>query len=104
MRETIQQGRQVMPTRVRLESRRRSDPAAFQGELEETVILRNEDVVAVLPQGDGLRYLVRLSLEQLRLLERKLGGISEERPRLKEVLQALIEYKEEERRERGESS
>jgi hypothetical protein len=84
-----------MSAKVRLETRHRSDPGAFQGELEETVILRNEEVVAVLPQGDGLRYLVQLSLEQLRLLEGKLGRMREERPRLNEVLEALIEYKEE---------
>jgi hypothetical protein len=83
-----------MSATVRLETRRRDDPAASRGELEEMVILRDEEVVAVLAQGDGLRYLVRLSLEQLRLLKGKLGRMSEERPRLKEVLEALIEYKE----------
>jgi hypothetical protein len=87
-----------MSATVRLETRHRDDPAASQGELEETVILRNGEVVAVLPQGDGLRYLVHLSLEQLRLLKGKLGRMSEERPRLREVLEALIEYKEEETR------
>jgi hypothetical protein len=45
-----------MPARVRLEIRRRSDPAAFQGKLGETVILRDNEVVAVLPEGDPLRY------------------------------------------------
>ena len=89
-----------MSARVRLETRRRSDPAAFGGEFEETVVLRDEEVVAVLPQGDGLRYLVRLSVEQLRLLQGKLGRMLEERPRLKEVLEALIEYKEEQTRGR----
>jgi len=84
-----------MSAKVRLETRRRSDPAAFGGEFEETVILRDEEVVAVLPQGDGLRYLMQLSLEQLQLLKRKLGRMREERPRLNEVLEALIEYKEE---------
>jgi hypothetical protein len=87
-----------MSATVRLETRRRGDPAASGGELEETVIFKNEEVVAVLPQGDGLRYLVHLSLEQLRLLKGKLSRISEERPRLKGVLEALIEYKEEETR------
>jgi len=89
-----------MSAKVRLETRRRSHPAGSQGELEETVILRDEEVVAVLPQGDGLRYLVQLSVEQLQLLKRKLGRMTEERPRLKEVLEALIEYKEEETRGR----
>ena len=89
-----------MSAKVRLETRRRSHLAGSQGELEETVILRDEEVVAVLPQGDGLRYLVQLSVEQLQLLKRKLGRMTEERPRLKEVLEALIEYKEEETRGR----
>jgi hypothetical protein len=89
-----------MSAKVRLETRRRSHPAGSQGELEETVIFRNEEIVAILPQGDGLRYLVHLSLEQLRLLKGKLGRMSEERPRLKKVLEALIEYKEEETRGR----
>jgi hypothetical protein len=89
-----------MSAKVRLETRRSSHPAGSQGELEETVILRDEEVVAVLPQGDGLRYLMQLSLEQLQLLKRKLGRMTEERPRLKEVLEALIEYKEEETRGR----
>jgi len=89
-----------MSAKVRLETRRRGHPAGSQGELEETVILRDEEVVAVLPQGDGLRYLVQLSLEQLQLLKRKLGRMTEERPRLKEVLEALIEYEEEQTRGR----
>ena len=38
-----------MPVKVRLGTRPRSHPAAFQEELEETVILRDDEVVAVLP-------------------------------------------------------
>jgi len=83
-----------MSARVRLETRRRSDSAAFRGEFEETVILRDGEVVAVLPEGDPLRYGLELSAEELRLLRVSLGPVLETRPRVKEVLAALIEYKE----------
>ena len=39
-----------MSARVRLEKRRRSDSAAFRGELEETVILRGEEVLRFCPK------------------------------------------------------
>jgi hypothetical protein len=83
-----------MSARVRLETRRRSDSAAFRGELEETVILRDEEVVAVLPEGDPLRYGLELSAEELRLLTVSLRCVVETRPRVREILEALIEYKE----------
>lgn len=88
-----------MSARVRLETRRRSDPAAFRGELEETVILRDEEVVAVLPEGDPLRYGLELSAEELRLLRVSLGSVVKTRPRVREILEALIEYKEGQTRE-----
>lgn len=83
-----------MPARVRLETRRRSDPAVFRGNLEETVILRDEEVVAVLPEGDPLRYGLELSAEELRLLKASLGAVVQTQPHVKRVLEALIEYKE----------
>jgi hypothetical protein len=88
-----------MSTRVRLETRRRSDSAAFRGELEETVILRDEEVVAVLPEGDPLRYGLELSAEELRLLRVSLGCVVKTRPRVRQILEALIEYKEGQARE-----
>jgi hypothetical protein len=88
-----------MSARVRLETRRRSDSAAFRGELEETVILRDEEVVAVLPEGDPLRYGLELSAEELRLLRVSLGSVVKKRPRVREILEALIEYKEGQTRE-----
>jgi hypothetical protein len=88
-----------MSARVRLETRRRSDPAAFRGELEETVILRDEEVVAVLPEGDPLRYGLELSAEELRLLRVSLGSVVKTRPRVGQILEALIEYKEGQTRE-----
>jgi hypothetical protein len=83
-----------MSARVRLEKRRRSDSAVFRGELEETVILRGEEVVAVLPEGDPLRHSLELSAEELRSLRASLGPVVEARPRVKEVIEALIEYKQ----------
>jgi hypothetical protein len=88
-----------MSARVRLETRRRSHSAAFRGELEETVILRDEEVVAVLPEGDPLRYGLELSAEELRLLRVSLGSVVKKRPRVREILEALIEYKEGQTRE-----
>jgi hypothetical protein len=81
-------------SRVRIKTRRCSDAAAFRGQLEETVILRDEEVVAVLPEGDPLRHGLELSAEDLRLLRVNLRPVVEARPRVKEVLEALIEYKE----------
>ena len=90
-----------MSARVRLQTRHRSDPAAFRGKLEETVILRDEEVVAVLTEGDPLRYGLELSAEELRLLKASLGSVVRTRPHVKEVLEALIEYKEGQTRGRG---
>jgi hypothetical protein len=83
-----------MSGRVRLGIRRRSHPAAFQGELEETVILRGDEVVAVLPEGDPLRYALQLSVEELWSMRENLAPVLQRRPRVKKVLEALIQYKE----------
>ena len=83
-----------MPARVRLGTRRRSNPAAFQGELEEMVILRDDEVVAVLPEGDPLRYVLQLPVDELWSMRESLAPVLERRPRIKRVLEALIEYKE----------
>ncbi len=84
-----------MPAKVRLDNRRRSDPAAFQGELKETVILRDDEVVAVLPEGDPLRYALQLPLDELWSMRESLAPVLERRHRIKRILEALIEYKEE---------
>lgn len=89
-----------MPARVRLETRRHRDPAAVQDELEETVIVREENVVAVLPQGDPLLHALELSLEELRSLRVSLAPVLEGQPRAKEVLEAVIEYKEQQTEQR----
>jgi hypothetical protein len=84
-----------MPAKVRLRTRRRSDPAAFQGELEATVILRDDEVVAILSEGDPLRYALQLPLDELWSMRESLAPVLERRPRIKRALEALIEYKEE---------
>jgi hypothetical protein len=83
-----------MPARVRLETRRGSDPGSLRGEFEETVILRDEEVVAVPREGDPLRHGLELSADELRLLRSNFRPAVDARPRVKEVLEALIEYKE----------
>ncbi len=89
-----------MSTRVRLKNRRRDDPAAVQGGLEEIVILRDEEVVAVLPEGDPLRHALGISLDALRSLRADLAPVLEGQPRAKQVLEAVIEYKEQQTEQR----
>jgi len=88
-----------MPARVRQEISRRSDRTAFQGKLGETVILRDDEVVAVLPEGDPLRYALQLPVDDLWSMRESLAPVLERRPRIKTVLEALIEYKEGQTRE-----
>ncbi|MCJ7510493.1 MAG: hypothetical protein MUP14_06370 [Dehalococcoidia bacterium] len=84
-----------MPARVRQEIRRRSDPAAFQGKLGETVILRDNEVVAVLPEGDPLRYALQFPIDELWSMRDNLTSVLERQPRTKKVLEAFIQHKEE---------
>jgi len=58
------------------------------------VILRDDEVVAVLPEGDPLRYALELPLEQLQSMRVNLARVLEKRPTVKKVLEAIIEYKE----------
>jgi len=57
------------------------------------VILRDDEVVAVLPEGDPLCRTLELSVEELRSIRVNLARVLEKRPRVKEVLEAIIEYK-----------
>ena len=90
-----------MAARVRLETRRLTDSAAFQGELEETVILRDGELVAALCEGDPLRYVLDLPVEELSSMKENLAPVLGKKPRVREVLEALIEYKEGQRQGRG---
>lgn len=57
--------------------------------------MREQDVVAVLPDGDPISYLLHLPLDRLQNLQRNLTGVLHTRPRLKMVMEALIEYQRE---------
>jgi len=73
----------------RLRLRRR--PLADQ--LYETLILRDDEVIAVLPPGDPFLYALQLSGEELRDIQSRLGRALEARPWERQVLEAIIEYK-----------
>ncbi len=81
-------------TKVKLMTRQRT-PARGRSEAKETVIMREQDVVAVLPDGDPISYLLHLPLDRLQNLQRNLTGVLHTRPRLKMVMEALIEYQRE---------
>jgi hypothetical protein len=79
--------------RVRLENRR-AGPARARRNQQETVILRDDEVVAVLPEGDPLRHALELPIEELRSMRVNLARVLDNRPRVKKVLEAIIEYKQ----------
>jgi hypothetical protein len=69
-----------------------------QREVMETVVLRNEEVVAVLPEGDPLVYVLELPTGELLELRDKLRPILESRPELRSLLDALIQYRRQRQR------
>lgn len=81
-----------MVARVRLETRQ-AGSGRSNVRKRETVILRDGEVVAVLPEGDPLRYTLELSVDELRAMRVNLASVLEKRPRVREVLEAIIEYK-----------
>ena len=81
-----------MSERVRVMTRRRAR-AVGKREPTEVVILRDKQVIAVLPEGDPLRYLLQLSPDQLLSMRENLAPVLKNRPYAKEVLEAIIEYK-----------
>jgi hypothetical protein len=84
--------------RVQIRTRRSALTEKVQREVMETVVLRNEEVVAVLPEGDPLAYLLQLSAGGLLELRLKLRPILESRPALRSLLDALIQYRRQRRR------
>jgi hypothetical protein len=62
-------------------------------DLRETVVLRDGQIVAVLPEGDPLCYALRLSAQELEYLRAGMGPNLQKRPALKTLLETLIEYK-----------
>lgn len=60
----------------------------------ETLIVSDRGVVAVLGEGDPLRYLLGLPLAELKSTKQGLPLALQDLPQAVEVLEALIEYKE----------
>jgi hypothetical protein len=61
---------------------------------EETLIIRDGDVVAVLAEGDPLLYLLQLPVGRLRMLRRRLEPVLKRRLFERSVFEAILEYKE----------
>ncbi len=87
-----------MPDHVEIRTRRSALTEKVQREVRETVVLRNEEVVAVLPEGDPLAYVLELSAGELSELREKLRPILESRPDIRSLLEAVIQYRQQRRR------
>ena len=86
-------GRYPLANGVKILTRRSALTEKVQREVLETVVLRNEEVVAVLPEGDPLAYVLGLSAGELLELREKLHPILEARPQVRSLVEALIEYR-----------
>jgi hypothetical protein len=84
-----------MSGRVWLEKRRRSVSASVPVEVTETVIRREGQEIAALAEGDPLRYALKLPLNELQSLRQALSPVLDRQPRARQVLEAIIEYKQE---------
>jgi hypothetical protein len=84
-----------MSGRVWLEKRRRSVSASVPVEVTETVIRREGQEIAALAEGDPLRYALELPLNELQSLRQALSPVLDCQPRARQVLEAIIEYKQE---------
>lgn len=82
-----------MADRVRIQTRRSALAEKVQREVRETVVLRNQEVVAVLAEGDPMAYVLELSTGELMKLREKLRPILESRPEVRSLIEALIEYR-----------
>ena len=67
-------------------------PAEYSG--EETLIIRDGDVVAVLAEGDPLLYLLQLPVDRLRMMRRRLEPVFKRRLFERAVFEAILEYRE----------
>jgi len=85
-----------MGTGLRLENRRSGRRKAGTPGLEETVILRDDEEVAVLVEGDPLRYALELPPEDLKDLLRAFAPVLERRADIRQTLQTIVDFKEEE--------
>lgn len=88
-----------MAARVRLETRQAASGTPNTKE-RQTVILRDDEVVAVLPEGDPLCQTLELSVEELRSIRAKFARALDRRPWVASVVEAMIEYKEDAVRQR----
>ena len=82
-----------MTDRVQIRTRRSVLAGQAQRDVRETVVLRNQEVVAVLPEGDPMAYVLHLSADELLELRERLRPILGSRPELRSLLEALIEYR-----------
>ncbi len=82
-----------MPDRVQIRTRRSALAEKVQREVQETVVLRNEEVVAVLPEGDPLAYVLQLSTGELLAVRERLRPVLQSRPEVRTLLEALIHYR-----------
>ncbi|MBI2303412.1 MAG: hypothetical protein HYU86_01515 [Chloroflexi bacterium] len=62
------------------------------------LLLRNGRPVAILSEGDPLRRTLTLSLRELRAVVAAFPHIMKEQPRVKRIMEALIQLREEEAR------
>jgi hypothetical protein len=84
--------------RIEIQTRRSALTGKVQREVMETVVLRDQEVVAVLPEGDPLEYVLELSADELVELRDKLRPILESRLGLRSLLDALIQYRRQRQR------
>jgi hypothetical protein len=61
---------------------------------KETLIIRDGEVVAVLAEGDPLLYLLRLPVDRLRMMRRRLEPVFKRRLSERMVFEAILEFKE----------
>jgi hypothetical protein len=90
-----------MRDRVQIQTKRSALTEKVQREVTETVVLRNEEVVAILPEGDPLAYVLQLPAGELLELREKLRPVLESRPALRSLLEALIQYRRQGRQRNG---
>jgi hypothetical protein len=65
-----------------------------ESQIQETLIVRDREVIAVLPEGDPLLYLLYLPARRLRTMRRKLEPVLKRRHFERKVFEAILEYKE----------
>jgi hypothetical protein len=82
-----------MSPKIQIRTQRSSLADKTNHDLHETVVLRDGEVVAVLPEGDPLCHALRLSAQELEHLRAGMGPNLHKRPRLKTLLETLIEFK-----------